>query len=87
MKLACMTCSSRYDIPDARLDAAGRNGLRVRCAKCRAIMVVTAPGATDDDAGADAQFASVPDICVSGSHVGSHTPAAAGWPLAPNTPS
>jgi predicted Zn finger-like uncharacterized protein len=40
MKFACMTCGAKYSVPDGRLQAAGAAGLRVRCSRCRAIMVV-----------------------------------------------
>lgn len=40
MKFACMTCGAKYSVPDGRLQAAGPSGLRVRCSRCRAIMVV-----------------------------------------------
>lgn len=40
MKYACNTCGARYAIPDSRVVAAGEQGLRVRCSRCRAIMAV-----------------------------------------------
>ncbi len=40
MKYACNTCGARYAIPDSRVMAAGEQGLRVRCSRCRAIMAV-----------------------------------------------
>lgn len=40
MKYACNTCGARYAIPDSRVRAAGEQGLRVRCSRCRAIMAV-----------------------------------------------
>lgn len=40
MKFACMSCGAKYSVPDGRLQAAGAAGLRVRCSRCRAIMVV-----------------------------------------------
>lgn len=42
MKFACMSCAAKYSVPDGRLAAAGSGGLRVRCTRCRAIMVVAA---------------------------------------------
>lgn len=41
MRFACMSCGAKYSVPDGRLDAAGSGGLRVRCSRCRAIMVVS----------------------------------------------
>ena len=41
MKFACMSCGTKYSVPDGRLQNAGASGLRVRCQKCRAIMVVS----------------------------------------------
>jgi predicted Zn finger-like uncharacterized protein len=38
----CLSCHAKYAIPDERVGAAGPDGLRVRCSKCRAIMAVTA---------------------------------------------
>jgi predicted Zn finger-like uncharacterized protein len=38
----CLSCRAKYAIPDARIAAAGPDGLRVRCSRCRAIMAVTA---------------------------------------------
>jgi hypothetical protein len=40
MKFACMSCAAKYSFPDGRLAAAGPGGLRVRCTRCRAIMVI-----------------------------------------------
>jgi predicted Zn finger-like uncharacterized protein len=37
----CMSCGAKYSIPDARLQKAGVDGLRVRCSRCRAIMAVS----------------------------------------------
>ena len=68
VKLACKTCGARYDIPDGRLSAAGDAGLRVRCSKCRAIMVVshrdhnTTPTSTPP---VDAAFDDVPSLDLS----------------------
>lgn len=42
MQYRCLSCHARYAIPDERVSAAGPDGLRVRCSKCRAIMAVTA---------------------------------------------
>src|SRR5581483_10804150 len=36
-----MSCGAKYSVPDGRLDAAGPQGLRIRCSRCRAIMVVS----------------------------------------------
>lgn len=41
MKFGCMTCTAKYDIPDERVRRAGGDGLRIRCTRCRAIMVVS----------------------------------------------
>ena len=41
MNYGCMSCGAKYSIPDARLQKAGVDGLRVRCSRCRAIMVVS----------------------------------------------
>lgn len=41
MRFACMSCGAKYSVPDGRLEAAGPAGLRVRCSRCRAIMVVS----------------------------------------------
>lgn len=41
MRFVCMSCGAKYSVPDGRLDAAGPAGLRVRCSRCRAIMVVS----------------------------------------------
>lgn len=41
MRFACMSCGAKYSVPDGRLEAAGAGGLRVRCSRCRAIMVVS----------------------------------------------
>ncbi len=41
MKFACMTCGAKYSVPDGRLEDAGPQGLRIRCSRCRAIMVVS----------------------------------------------
>jgi predicted Zn finger-like uncharacterized protein len=38
----CLSCHAKYAIPDERVSAAGADGLRIRCSKCRAIMAVTA---------------------------------------------
>jgi len=38
---SCLSCRAKYVIPDSRVEAAGPEGLRVRCSKCRAIMAVT----------------------------------------------
>lgn len=43
MNYRCLSCRAKYAIPDARVAAAGADGLRVRCSRCRAIMAVTAP--------------------------------------------
>lgn len=43
MHQSCKSCGARYVIPDDKVERAGSSGLRVRCARCRAIMVVTAP--------------------------------------------
>ena len=40
MRFKCMSCAARYSVPDDRVDAAGRGGLRIRCSACRAVMVV-----------------------------------------------
>ena len=40
MKFACLSCGAKYSVPDGRLSDAGAEGLRVRCSRCRAIMVV-----------------------------------------------
>lgn len=40
MKFGCMSCGAKYSVPDQRLHTAGSAGLRVRCSRCRAIMVV-----------------------------------------------
>lgn len=40
MKHACNSCGARYAIPESRVKAAGKQGLRVRCSRCRAIMAV-----------------------------------------------
>ena len=57
MRFVCMTCGAKYSVPDGRLEAAGSAGLRVRCSRCRAIMVVSQSqgamfqrGLTGDDA-------------------------------------
>jgi hypothetical protein len=39
----CLSCHAKYALPDERVVAAGPDGLRIRCAKCRAIMAVTSP--------------------------------------------
>jgi hypothetical protein len=53
VKFGCMTCGAKYSVPDGRLDAAGAQGLRIRCSRCRAIMVVSgataAASSADDD--------------------------------------
>jgi predicted Zn finger-like uncharacterized protein len=54
MKFACMSCSAKYAVPDERVEGAGSAGLRIRCSRCRAIMVVSSSHAslapdTDDD--------------------------------------
>lgn len=36
-----MSCGAKYSVPDGRLAAAGSSGLRIRCSRCRAIMVVS----------------------------------------------
>jgi hypothetical protein len=36
-----MSCGAKYSVPDGRLENAGADGLRVRCTRCRAIMVVS----------------------------------------------
>ena len=41
MNYSCLSCRAKYVIPDSRVEAAGPDGLRVRCSKCRAIMAVT----------------------------------------------
>ncbi len=41
MRFACLSCGAKYSVPDGRLEAAGVGGLRVRCSRCRAIMVVS----------------------------------------------
>ncbi len=41
MNYSCLSCRAKYVIPDSRVEAAGPEGLRVRCSKCRAIMAVT----------------------------------------------
>ncbi|MDP2341305.1 MAG: GYF domain-containing protein [Deltaproteobacteria bacterium] len=41
MNYGCMSCGAKYSIPDARLQKAGVDGLRVRCSRCRAIMAVS----------------------------------------------
>ncbi|MBI1947963.1 MAG: zinc-ribbon domain-containing protein [Deltaproteobacteria bacterium] len=41
MRFACLSCGAKYSVPDGRLEAAGAAGLRVRCSRCRAIMVVS----------------------------------------------
>ncbi len=41
MRFACLSCGAKYSVPDGRLEAAGIGGLRVRCSRCRAIMVVS----------------------------------------------
>lgn len=41
MRFACLSCGAKYSVPDGRLQAAGIGGLRVRCSRCRAIMVVS----------------------------------------------
>lgn len=41
MNYSCLSCRAKYVIPDARVAAAGADGLRVRCTSCRAIMAVT----------------------------------------------
>jgi predicted Zn finger-like uncharacterized protein len=38
---SCLSCRAKYVIPDSRVAAAGLEGLRVRCSRCRAIMAVT----------------------------------------------
>ncbi|MFZ9889724.1 MAG: GYF domain-containing protein, partial [Myxococcota bacterium] len=43
MNTSCHSCGARYAIPDERVAAAGLPGLRVRCSRCRAIMVVVQP--------------------------------------------
>jgi predicted Zn finger-like uncharacterized protein len=42
VKFACMSCGAKYSVPDGRLHDVGASGLRVRCQRCRAIMVVSA---------------------------------------------
>ena len=37
---SCLSCRAKYVIPDRRVSAAGADGLRVRCSRCRAIMAV-----------------------------------------------
>jgi hypothetical protein len=48
-----MSCGAKYSVPDGRLDDAGPQGLRIRCSRCRAIMVVSGatqiPRDTDED--------------------------------------
>ena len=44
MNYSCLSCAAKYSIPDARLAAAGGDGLRIRCSRCRAIMAVTTAG-------------------------------------------
>ena len=44
MKFACMSCAAKYSVPTGRLAASGAAGLRVRCSRCRAIMVVAGTG-------------------------------------------
>jgi predicted Zn finger-like uncharacterized protein len=39
---SCLSCRAKYVIPDSRVVAAGAEGLRVRCSRCRAIMAVHA---------------------------------------------
>lgn len=46
MNYGCMSCGAKYSIPDARLQKAGADGLRVRCSRCRAIMAVSSTMAT-----------------------------------------
>ncbi len=41
MLQSCRSCGANYAIPDIRVEHAGEQGLRVRCAKCRAVMVVS----------------------------------------------
>ncbi len=41
MNYSCLSCRAKYVIPDSRVAAAGLEGLRVRCSRCRAIMAVT----------------------------------------------
>src|SRR4051812_23096849 len=40
VKFGCLSCGAKYSVPDGRLEAAGAAGLRIRCSRCRAIMVV-----------------------------------------------
>lgn len=40
MNYSCLSCRAKYVIPDRRVVAAGADGLRVRCSRCRAIMAV-----------------------------------------------
>jgi hypothetical protein len=47
MRFGCTTCGKTYEIPDARVRAAGVAGLRVRCKKCRAIMAIDTRTAID----------------------------------------
>jgi hypothetical protein len=50
---ACLSCGAKYSIPDTRVQKAGREGLRIRCSRCRAIMAVSTSMLSDhraDDA-------------------------------------
>lgn len=49
MKYACMSCDTRYDIPDEKIAEKEPNGLRIRCRTCRAIMVVSLARRLDED--------------------------------------
>ena len=53
MNYSCLSCRARYSIPDRRVAAAGADGLRVRCSRCRSIMAVHASEAIVGVAGVD----------------------------------
>lgn len=53
MKYACMSCDTRYDIPDEKIAEKEPNGLRIRCRTCRAIMVVSLARRLDEDESED----------------------------------
>lgn len=40
VKYSCNSCGKRYSIPQERVTAAGPEGLRIRCSRCRAIMAI-----------------------------------------------
>ncbi|MCP4504297.1 MAG: DUF4339 domain-containing protein [Deltaproteobacteria bacterium] len=41
MKTECLSCRTSYEFPDDEIQKAGPSGLRVRCRKCSAVMVVS----------------------------------------------